>query len=231
MQQLLRNIPPQIEREQPVIFEDAHGRITPVHVEFVNSFDAFQAVLVTRFQNMPGLRMVRNLQYSMQDARSQEILDLSKPWGNNFRPGRRLNMSMVFQLVHYRISACPGCLMESFNHQGTGDADVQWYVKVFCLLTPIKRTYEHCTDRTNGSNNSDCHMFYRCISDANNPQLAKRRVSQFFGFTESPMHCIRKHNINNEDRLEKIREFRRVEIVLISASMTDLLSELCSRLL
>lgn len=130
MQQLLRSLPPQIEREQPVIFEDAHGRITPVHVEFVNSFEAFQAVLLTRFQHMPGLRKVRNLEYSMQDARSQEILDLSKPWKSNFRPGRRLNMSMVFRMLSEVISTCPSCSAENPNLLGHGDADFQWYVGV-----------------------------------------------------------------------------------------------------
>lgn len=136
MQQLLRNIPPQIEREQPVLFEDAHGRLAPFHVEFINSYAAFQAVLEARFQNMPGLRKVRNLEYSMQDTRSKHILDLSRPWENNFRPGRRFNMSMIFQVPSRQTSSCPGCLTESFNRVENGESDVQWYAQVSLFLSP-----------------------------------------------------------------------------------------------
>jgi len=39
MQKMQQNLPPQIDRQQPVLFEDAHGRIAPFHVEFINSFE------------------------------------------------------------------------------------------------------------------------------------------------------------------------------------------------
>ncbi|KAG6356064.1 hypothetical protein INS49_015449 [Diaporthe citri] len=90
MQQLLCSIPPRIEREQPVLFEDAPRRLTTFHVEFINSYNAFQAVLEARFENMPGLAKVRNLEYAMQDTRFKRILDLSDPWETSFDPGESL---------------------------------------------------------------------------------------------------------------------------------------------
>ena len=39
MQKLHGQLPPQVDRQQPVYFEDAHGRVVPFHVEFVNSFE------------------------------------------------------------------------------------------------------------------------------------------------------------------------------------------------
>ena len=39
MQKLQQHIPPQIDHQKPVLFEDAHGRIAPFHVEFINSFE------------------------------------------------------------------------------------------------------------------------------------------------------------------------------------------------
>ncbi|KAK7713223.1 hypothetical protein SLS63_012126 [Diaporthe eres] len=85
MQQVLCSIPPQIEREQPVLFEDAHGRLTPFHVEFINSHNAFQAVLEARFENMPGLRKVRNLDEN-PDCRMvyRRITEV-----NGVKPGKR----------------------------------------------------------------------------------------------------------------------------------------------
>lgn len=127
MQQLMCSIPPQIEREQPVLFEDAHGRLTPFHVEFINSYAAFQAVLEARFQNMPGLRKVRNLEYSMQDIQTNQILDLSRSWENSVRPGRKFVMSMVFELPKAVISSCPGCSTENFNRLRNKGSDFQWY--------------------------------------------------------------------------------------------------------
>ena len=35
----------QIERQQPVLFLDACGRLSPIHLEFINSAEAFLVVL------------------------------------------------------------------------------------------------------------------------------------------------------------------------------------------
>lgn len=143
MQQLLCSIPPQIEREQPVLFEDAHGRLTPFHVEFINSHNAFQAVLEARFENMPGLRKVRNLEYAMQDTQSKLVLDLSRPWEHIIRPGRKFVMSMVFQLPKAVVSSCPGCSTETCNRPVNEESDVQWYeIVMFILRTPDANSCE-----------------------------------------------------------------------------------------
>lgn len=144
MQQLLLEIPPQIQREQPVTFEDAHGRITPFHVEFINSYGAFQAVLEARFENMPGLTKVMNLEYAMQDIQSKKIIDLSGPWENTMRPGRKFVMSMIFQMSNAVVSACPGCSTEAFRRPVNVGSDIQWYEKeksfLFLFLAQIHLT-------------------------------------------------------------------------------------------
>lgn len=126
MQQFLCSIPPQTEREQPVIFEDAHGRLTSFHVEFINSYNAFQAVLEARFENMPGLKKVRNFEYAVQDTRSKRMLDLTGHWENVIRPGRKVVMSMVFLLPQATTSSCPGCSTETHNLSVNEGSDIQW---------------------------------------------------------------------------------------------------------
>lgn len=136
-QQLQANMPPQIERQQPILFEDAHGRLAPFHLEFINSFPAFQAVLEVRFAQVPGLKKVKSLEYVMQDTASKKTLDLNKPWESIFRPGRKIIMSMLFQQVSYTqpkapaVVSCPGCLqeVEDVNNRGhEQDTHTQWCV-------------------------------------------------------------------------------------------------------
>lgn len=126
MQQVLCSIPAQIQRDQPVSFEDAHGRVARFHIEFVNSYAAFQAILEARFANMPGLRKVKRLEYVMRDTQSKRILDLSSPWETTMRPGRKFVMSMVFQLAKVVNSSCPGCSREASNHFKNEESEIQW---------------------------------------------------------------------------------------------------------
>ncbi|KAK2746670.1 hypothetical protein FQN57_003014 [Myotisia sp. PD_48] len=102
------SIPQQIERQHPVQLEDAHGRITPFHVEFINSLEAFQAVMEARFKHVPGLQKIRKMEYAMKESGSNRRLNLQAPWESVFLPGRTVNMSMVFWSPSTSLT-CPGC--------------------------------------------------------------------------------------------------------------------------
>lgn len=128
-QQLQFNIPPQVELQQPVSFEDAHGRQFPFYIDFINSFDIFQSVLEARFEDMPGFRKVKSLEYAMRDIASRSAIDLSRPWASIFRPGRII-MNMVFQqpdTTKSSTSSCPGCLTANTSVPDGGDLDIIWY--------------------------------------------------------------------------------------------------------
>ena len=43
---LQSSLPAQVQREQPVIFEDALGRVFPVHLEFIGSWEVSYFVYV-----------------------------------------------------------------------------------------------------------------------------------------------------------------------------------------
>lgn len=141
MQKILENLPPQVERQQPVLFEDAHGRRSPFHVEFINSFAAFQAVLEARFDGMPGIKRVKNFQYAMQDVTSKRVLDLTRPWESIFRPGRSVNMSMIFKDNHASSSLCPACRTENTVASACVSEDIQWYEVLVLLFTHFRVTY------------------------------------------------------------------------------------------
>jgi hypothetical protein len=47
--------------------EDAIGRIAPVHLQFVTSWDAFNAVLEIRFRDLQGFKKVKDKQYGLRN--------------------------------------------------------------------------------------------------------------------------------------------------------------------
>lgn len=126
MQKLQSQLPPQVDRQQPVYFEDAHGRIAPFHVEFINSFDAFQAVMEVRFRHVPGLRKVQNMEYAIYESNSKRKIDLTAPWDSVFLPGRKVNMSMVFQRRQTLMTSCPGCQTENESERSNKGSETQW---------------------------------------------------------------------------------------------------------
>ena len=59
---LQNTLPSHLDRsliEDPMILEDPIGRIAPVHLQFITSWDAFHSVLEIRFQNMPGYSILK----------------------------------------------------------------------------------------------------------------------------------------------------------------------------
>lgn len=207
------NLPPQVERRKPVFFEDAHARSFPFHLEFINSFAAFQAVLEVRFSDVPGLKKVSRLEYAMHDTASKRALDLNRPWESLFRPGRRVVMSMLFQQTKKSSSSCPGCFTEDTSSEGEGNTHIQWYAALVslsihsgryqCLASPI-------------SSNLDCGLWYRRVTEI---RAAKRpREEQDEGPGKKRRATRLKDGINDQnyevgDEEDEIRDFRRVHIV------------------
>jgi hypothetical protein len=119
-------LPAQINRQEPVYFEDAHGRLAPFHVEFVNSLEAFEAVMEVRFRHVPGLKKFQRREYILQEPRSKRKLNLQAPWQSLFLPGRRVVMSMIFQTPQISMSSCPGCQTENAASSDALQNEIRW---------------------------------------------------------------------------------------------------------
>lgn len=130
MQAIIRQqLPPQVEQQQPVLFEDAHGRIAPFHIEFINTFEVFQAVLEARFRHVAGLRKVQRSEYAISDKTSRRKLNLDGHWDSLFLPGRKMVMSMLFQgQTHTTMTRCPNlnCETENAVSDETQGVDIEW---------------------------------------------------------------------------------------------------------
>lgn len=119
-------VPGHLERtliEEPFTLVDAIGRIAPVHLQFICSWEAFEAVLEHRFRDVPGERKVRLKEYTFQDCVTRRDVDRSKPWNRAFFPGQRIGMSLVFRGNGCDISSCPNCGSSAADKLDIG---IQW---------------------------------------------------------------------------------------------------------
>ena len=114
--------------EDPFILEDAIGRIAPVHLRFINSWAAFQAVMEIRFQGKQGLRKICRKEYVLQESATGKEIDLSLDFDDAFLPGQRVTMSLIFKRNSTEQSTqtmahCPRC--DTLSELPTS-ADILW---------------------------------------------------------------------------------------------------------
>ncbi|KAH6845904.1 hypothetical protein BKA58DRAFT_137473 [Alternaria rosae] len=125
---LQTSLPSSLERsmfEEPIILDDPMGRIAPVHLQFITSWDAFHSVLELRFQDMPGQIKIGQRQYALQASGTGREIELSRPWHAAFIPGQRIDMSIIFSqddASEISSTTCPGCLTQSKN---SSDAEIE----------------------------------------------------------------------------------------------------------
>ena len=124
MEKITNALPPQVERQQPVIFRDALNRIAPIHLEWIDSREAFLAVLKVRFKEH-GLRKVANKEFVLRAAGSREDVDMKRPWSIWFQAGQRVDMSMLFrEAASVDTAICPAC---HSSCPGDSDTEIEWY--------------------------------------------------------------------------------------------------------
>ena len=138
MMKTQQSIPPQVLLTKPVTLLDACGKISAFHLDFINSADAFIAVMKVRFKHEgvthTGIKMVEDTQFVLNDYRGS--LPMSKPWNQIMKPNQKVNMSMIFRRT-VQPSACPVCESQC---EGSGEG-TEWYVMsdhVPCLSVPTK---------------------------------------------------------------------------------------------
>jgi hypothetical protein len=206
-QVVIRNqtpLPIRLERgliEEPVILEDAIGRIAPVHLQFVTSWDAFDAVLEIRFRGMQGHRKIIQRQYELQDRVSGKDIEKSRSWDRAFLPGQRVEMSMLFHSDEpaNAHTACPGCHTSA---QSSADAEIQC---TNCLIWFKRISVVEGTDSSETTHPIQPVKMKAALGHAEGSRSQKRR-------------CISDEIYNGcEEEEEDIRDFKRVRMVSIRA--------------
>ncbi|OCL09337.1 hypothetical protein AOQ84DRAFT_339092 [Glonium stellatum] len=114
--------------EDPFILEDAIGRIAPVHLRFINSWAAFQAVMEIRFKGKQGSMKICKMEYVLQKSATGREIDRSLSFEDAFLPGQKVVMSLIFKRETTEQSTptsahCPRC--NAVTNQPT-DFDILW---------------------------------------------------------------------------------------------------------
>jgi hypothetical protein len=105
--------------QEPLTLTDALGRVVPVHLELINSWDVLESVLTARFRNIAGERKVKQGEYALQDRLSMRDIERSQAFEANFLPCRKIDMSIIFCRRQPTGNSCPGCKMESKSDGAT----------------------------------------------------------------------------------------------------------------
>jgi hypothetical protein len=85
-------------------------------------FQMFHAILAKRFEALPGRSKVSRGEYVIEDSRSGKEFAMNRAWSMCFRPGQKVDMSMVFT-ENIKTTSCPGCRTES---RVVGNELVRW---------------------------------------------------------------------------------------------------------
>lgn len=106
------------------------GQGHPVHLEFIDSWNAFNAVLTERFIGLPGHEKILLEEYILQDFSKKKEITKNAIWRRSFLPGRSIYMTMVFGQLVLSRNLCPGCLIRTDQEAGNDE--------VTCLICGMK---------------------------------------------------------------------------------------------
>lgn len=106
----LSRMPRQVEFDNPITFEDAHNRLCPLNMQWLDTWEHFETVLKWKFSNVPGLQKIEIGECVLHDVFYKADVVRLGAIEKAFRPERRINMSMVFKLQGSKQTICPKCL-------------------------------------------------------------------------------------------------------------------------
>ena len=121
-------LPSRLERclyQEPFILEDCHGRVKPIYLDCITSWDAFDAWLEVQFRGLDGHQMVQERSYVLHDiAANKDILSpiRRRRWETAFLPGQRVVMCMLF----LKFESVDCCLRCAFKPPFAMDIEIQW---------------------------------------------------------------------------------------------------------
>lgn len=99
------------------------------------TFEAFEAVLEVRFRRVPGHRKIKRKEYALRSNMLNKDVEDSHAFNRCFFPGRRIDMSMIFDGESGASSSCPGCMNITEKSKEELDTQIQWSEQNPALLS------------------------------------------------------------------------------------------------
>ncbi|KAF6821753.1 vegetative cell wall protein gp1 [Colletotrichum musicola] len=109
--------------EEQFIFEDVSGKVFPIHLRTITSWEAFEFIITDRFKGKKGGRRIQRGNYSLQERATVRGVSRSVDWQSAFLPNQRVDMSMMYRqgqdaTLMTSSASCPRCLAVSPGETG-----------------------------------------------------------------------------------------------------------------
>lgn len=124
------HLPPLIS-EQPFVFEDACGHVAPIHLTYITTWEAFQAVLEISFKDRPGLGKIRRKEYSLQEEATGREISQSTDIRLAILPGQKIVQDILFGDGRKKSTSpssviCPYCRNRMAISESSDTSSSRW---------------------------------------------------------------------------------------------------------
>ncbi|TIC95718.1 hypothetical protein CH35J_007903 [Colletotrichum higginsianum] len=122
----IRTVIMRLERpvsEEFFLLEDATGKVFPIHLRTITSWEAFEYIIVDRFKGRKGAHRIQRKRYSLQKRATRRAVDRSVDWDSAFLPYQKVDMSLMCREAQRATPTkssptCPRCFTESPGETG-----------------------------------------------------------------------------------------------------------------
>ena len=101
-------LPSYLERtliEEPFILEDAIGRLSPVHLQFICSWEAFEDVMEHRFRDCQGYQKVLSRMWAFQELATNRDISVQLHGNEHSCLAKELAWTLSFRTLMTRLRA------------------------------------------------------------------------------------------------------------------------------
>ena len=208
-----QNIPQKLDKtwtQEPMILDDALGRIFPIHLEFINSWESFLFVLSGHFKCIPGNDKISRKEFLLH-RQAGKCIDFDLPWSEAFVPGVTVTMGVVFSRRRVARSSCPLCHAD--NDDAT-DCEVQ------CRDCQTKYRRIVQLDQADLRKTFDEDVWRRL------PKRTRKKIEDWNPGSQSPV-CTDLAGLQESDRepTEELHAFKRLVLKTNTDSKADAISE------
>ncbi|KAK0717847.1 hypothetical protein B0T26DRAFT_304737 [Lasiosphaeria miniovina] len=113
------------------LLEDPTGRLFPVYLRTVTSWEGFEFLLADRLKGKKGARRILRKRYVLKERATHRKVDRSKDWDAAFLPYQRVDMSLLCR-EHLPapsetawLSSCPRCFTVNSSYSSGGESQCQ----------------------------------------------------------------------------------------------------------
>ncbi|KAG8670401.1 hypothetical protein FPOAC1_009813 [Fusarium poae] len=126
-------------RDEHFVLEDITGRVFPVHLKTITSWEILEFILSERFKGRKGARRVQQRRYTLRENKTHREIDGSIPWDGAFLPYQKVNMSLICNEAEdsgtsgKATSSCPFC-KTSLDDVAPLGVEMEWKPELWSIL-------------------------------------------------------------------------------------------------